>query len=114
MAINVNGMLSVVCGNLGPVKGNLGGMEKQQFAIFIGKLLFFWQEEQTALFSNEFLIGFTVVSNKWSFYFQPLGGGVSLTVEWNKLYKNAYLIILVLKGGSRLGQFELILWFLFP
>ena len=41
MAINVTGMLSAICGNLGPIKGNLGVMEKQQFVIFIGKLLFF-------------------------------------------------------------------------
>jgi hypothetical protein len=36
-----NGNLGSVNGNLGHINGNLGAFKKQQFAVIIGKLIFF-------------------------------------------------------------------------
>ena len=50
IAINVNGNLETVNGNLGPVNGNLGALKRQQFAVIIGKLIFFAKNSNILFF----------------------------------------------------------------
>ena len=47
---NANINLGPVNGNLGPVNGNLGALKKQQFAVIIGKFLFFAKKSNILFF----------------------------------------------------------------
>ena len=49
--MNVNSDLNDVNGNLDPVNGNYVGMEKQQFAVIIGKLPFLAKNSNFQFFS---------------------------------------------------------------
>ena len=57
--------MDAVNGNLSPVYGNLGGMEKQQFSVIILRFLFVWQK--TAICSFLLLSVYYNFSEQYSY-----------------------------------------------